>query len=202
MGHARVPRAAGCFRLGLSEAEVEKSIGAAPDAFLEKATPAQRAGSAAMSDITIRLAAPPDIDALVEMRRDFTFEDPEADEDLSRVGFEADFAAFLEEAISSGRWQIWVAELDGRIVSHIFVALIEKVPRPVRENTRIAYLTNVYTRPEHRGRGIGAQLIKRAQQAARDERVELMIVWPSDESVELYKREGFADPDEPLIWEA
>jgi hypothetical protein len=29
-----------------------------------------------------------------------------------------------------------------------------------------------------------------------------MIVWPSDESVELYKREGFTDPDEPLIWEA
>lgn len=80
-----------------------------------------------MTDITIRLAARPDIDALVEMRRDFTFEDPKADEDLSR---------------------------------------------------------------------------ERAQQAARDERVELMIVWPSDESVELYKREGFADPDDPLIWEA
>jgi GNAT superfamily N-acetyltransferase len=153
-----------------------------------------------MSDTTIRLSARPDIDALVEMRRDFTFEYPEANEDLSRVGFEADCAAFLEEAISSGRWQIWVAELDGRIVSHIFVALIDKVPRPAGENTKIAYLTNVYTRPDYRGRGIGAQLIKRAQQAARDAGVELMIVWPSDETVEFYKREGFADPDEPLIW--
>jgi hypothetical protein len=46
-----------------------------------------------MSDITLRLAAAPDINALVEMRRDFTFEDPEADEDLSRVGFEANCAA-------------------------------------------------------------------------------------------------------------
>jgi hypothetical protein len=27
-----------------------------------------------------------------------------------------------------------------------------------------------------------------------------MIVWPSDESVDLYEREGFTKPDEPLIW--
>lgn len=155
-----------------------------------------------MTGITIRLATRPDINALVEMRRDFTFEDPEVNEAPSRVGFEADCADFLEDAISSGRWHIWVAELDGRIVSHVFVALIDKVPRPVRENSKIAYLTNVYTRPEYRGRGISAQLIERAQQAAREARVELMIVWPSEESVELYKRAGFADPNEPLIWEA
>jgi GNAT superfamily N-acetyltransferase len=155
-----------------------------------------------MTGISMRLAARPDIHALVEMRRDFTFEGPEEDEDPSLVGFEADCADFLEDAISSGRWHIWVAELDGRIVSHAFVALIDKVPRPVRENSKIAYLTNVYTRPEYRGRGIGAQLIKRAQQAAREARVELMIVWPGDESVEFYKREGFVDPNEPLIWEA
>jgi GNAT superfamily N-acetyltransferase len=87
-------------------------------------------------------------------------------------------------------------------VSHAFVALVDKVPRPVRENSKIAYLTNVYTRPEYRGRGVGAQLIERAQQAAREARVELMIVWPGDESVEFYRRKGFVDPDEPLIWEA
>ncbi len=27
-----------------------------------------------------------------------------------------------------------------------------------------------------------------------------MIVWPSDESAEFYEREGFVEPDEPLIW--
>lgn len=27
-----------------------------------------------------------------------------------------------------------------------------------------------------------------------------MIVWPSEESVEFYKREGFDYQDEPLIW--
>ncbi len=82
----------------------------------------------------------------------------------------------------------------------MFVALADKVPRPIRENARIAYLTNVYTRPGFRSRGIGAALLRRAQQAAREAEVELMIVWPSDESAAFYERESFERPDEPLIW--
>ena len=51
-----------------------------------------------------------------------------------------------------------------------------------------------------RGRGVGAALLRRAQQAAREADVELMIVWPSDDSVPFYERESFERPDEPLIW--
>jgi GNAT superfamily N-acetyltransferase len=80
--------------------------------------------------------------------------------------------------------------------------LIDKVPRPVPERTRIAYLTNVYTRPDFRRKGIGAEIIRRAQTAAREADVELMIVWPSDESERFYRREGFATPDDALVWNA
>ncbi len=74
------------------------------------------------------------------------------------------------------------------------------MPRPIPENARIAHLANVYTRPVFRSRGIGAAVIRRAQDGARAADVELMIVWPADESVGLYEREGFEKPDEPLIW--
>ena len=83
------------------------------------------------------------------MRREFTFED--LDNGVSRAGYDDDCRAFLLGAIAGSRWHIWVAEIDGEIVAHAFVALIDKVPRPIRENARIAYLTNVYTRPGHRG---------------------------------------------------
>jgi GNAT superfamily N-acetyltransferase len=63
-------------------------------------------------------------------------------------------------------------------------------------------MTNVYTRPSHRGRGIGGELLRRAQEAARDADVELIIVWPSDESVSFYQRHAFNRPVEPLIWPA
>lgn len=32
----------------------------------------------------------------------------------------------------ASRWRIWVAEVDGQIVAHMFVQLVEKVPRPHR----------------------------------------------------------------------
>jgi GNAT superfamily N-acetyltransferase len=149
----------------------------------------------------IRRATNADVEQLVEMRCDFTFEDLEPHESTIRPGYAADCRRFLENAIALGNWHIRVADADGEIVAHLFVALIDKVPRPVRANSKIAYLTNVYTRPSHRGQGIGAQLLRRAQQAADDDNVELMIVWPSEASVPFYARHGFGVPIEPLIWE-
>lgn len=157
-----------------------------------------------MDHAIIRRATSADVDELVAMRRDFTFEDEESQRDTARPEYEAECREFLIEAISAGRWDIWVAEVSGQVVSHVYVALIDKVPRPVRENRRIAYMTNVYTRPSHRGSGIGGRLVQRAQEAARQADVELVIVWPSGESIAFYKRYGFkeASPDEPLIWES
>ena len=157
-----------------------------------------------MDHAIIRRAAVADVDELVAMRRDFTFEDEASRTRTSRPEFEAECRDFLTDAISSSNWDIWVAEVGGQIVSHVYVALIDKVPRPVRGYRRIAYMTNVYTRPPHRASGIGGRLVERAQEAARERDVELMIVWPSEESIAFYKRHGFreASSDEPLIWES
>ncbi len=153
-----------------------------------------------MDTLELRLAEAQDIPTLVEMRRDFTFEDGGIDA-AERADYAKECHAFLDDAIKTGRWQVWLAEVDDQIVSHLYVALIDKVPRPTRERKRIAYLTNVYTRPEFRNRGIGAALLSRAQAAADEADVELMIVWPSDESIGFYRRHGFESPKEPLIWE-
>jgi N-acetylglutamate synthase-like GNAT family acetyltransferase len=152
----------------------------------------------------IRRASLADVDELISMRRDFTLEAEGSQGRASRCEYEIECREFLIEAVSSGRWDIWVAEVGGQIVSHVYVALIDKVPRPVRENRRIAYMTNVYTRPPHRASGIGGRLVERAQEAAREEDVELIIVWPSEESIAFYRRHGFreASSDEPLIWES
>jgi GNAT superfamily N-acetyltransferase len=152
-----------------------------------------------MSQPVIRRAEVPDIDQLVAMRRDFTFEDEEG---LERPEFEDECRAFLAAALERGDWQIWVAAIGGRIVSHVYLALVDKVPRPIREHRRISYLTNVYTRPEFRGSGIGSRLLEQAQEAAREADVELMLVWPSEESVDFYLRHGFASTGEPFVWKA
>jgi ribosomal protein S18 acetylase RimI-like enzyme len=149
--------------------------------------------------LEIRLATSDDIQELVELRRRLTFEDESGEE---RAGYEDECRLFLEEAMSAGRWRIWLACVGPKIVSHLFVALIEKVPRPTREHRKIAYLTNAYTVPEYRNRGIGGRLLATAQKDAADRSVELMIVWPSDESVGFYRNFGFDSERDPLVWNA
>lgn len=57
---------------------------------------------------------------------------------------------FLNQAIQGDKWFIWVAEIVQNVVSHIYVELIEKVPKPGRTTHPFGYVTNVYTRPPYR----------------------------------------------------
>jgi GNAT superfamily N-acetyltransferase len=146
-----------------------------------------------------RTATAADLPALAAMRRTFTFEDPEPSA-TPRDDFEQAFEEIVGEGIASGRWTIWLAEADGEIVSHVYVGLIEKIPRPTRENRWIGYVTNVYTRPEQRGRGVGAALLEQVTSWASHVDVELLVVWPSEESVGFYESAGFASRRDPLVW--
>ena len=151
-----------------------------------------------VGETVIRQATLGDVDELAELRRAFTNEDPPAGK--PRGDFEDAFRAVVGGGLRDGSWVVWVAELEGEIIGHTFVAVVPKVPRPVETPDAIGYLTNVYTRPDHRGRGVGGKLLTATTEWAREHGIELLIVWPSEESVSLYRRHGFDSPGEPLVW--
>jgi GNAT superfamily N-acetyltransferase len=59
-------------------------------------------------------------------------------------------------------------------------------------------VTNVYTRPPYRGQGIGTELLERVKAWARGEDLQVLIVWPGEESVAFYERAGFSAENEVL----
>lgn len=145
----------------------------------------------------IRLAEPYDIDSLVRMRWDFTYEhNPNIE--ASYADFQEECSAFLHTAMSNGKWFIWVVEVDDRIVSHIYIELIDKVPRPGRITHPFAYMTNVYTIPDYRSKGIGGQLLKCIEEWGRGKQHEFIIVWPSEDAVPFYARNGYKHCNEPM----
>ncbi|WP_059172393.1 GNAT family N-acetyltransferase [Bacillus sp. FJAT-27445] len=147
----------------------------------------------------IRLAEKRDIEQLIKMRWDFTLEDyPAAALESDYDAFELECRVFLENAMDGGRWFIWVAEEEGRIVSHIYIELIQKVPRPGRVTRPFAYMTNVYTVPEYRGKGIGSKLILAINEWVKDSKYEFIIVWPSEDGVPFYERNGYSHCKEPM----
>jgi GNAT superfamily N-acetyltransferase len=154
----------------------------------------------AVEGAVVRRATVSDVPQLAELRRSWTCEEDAPDAAVVGGDFDAAFARLVSDGIETGRWIVWVAEIGGEIVSHAFVGVIDKIPRPTVGFPVIGYLTNVYTRPEFRGQGLGTLVLDAVTAWSRDSDVELLVVWPSEESVAHYERHGFADRGEPLVW--
>lgn len=148
--------------------------------------------------MNIRLAEAKDIKTLIKMRWDNTIEFAESKKNESYEAFENECQMFLENALNSNQWFIWVADNKGEISSHIYIELIQKVPRPGKVNYPFAYMTNVYTVPEYRNRGIGSKVISTINNWIKENKYEFVIVWPSDESINYYKKNGYAHCTEPM----
>lgn len=146
----------------------------------------------------IRVATVHDIEKLVQMRWDFSVEYDENISPNSSQDFGVQCTQFLSEASGGSQWKIWVADEEGILVSHVYVQLIAKVPRPGWRSKFYGYLTNVYTIPARRGCGIGTLLLRAVDHWARTTDVEFLIVWPSDNSIEFYRRNGFIPSEEAM----
>ncbi|TYS17046.1 GNAT family N-acetyltransferase [Rossellomorea vietnamensis] len=148
--------------------------------------------------MNIRLAEARDIKQLIKMRWDNTLEFDEGKKDDSYEEFERECQIFLEDALKSSQWFIWVAEDKGKIVSHIYIELIQKVPRPGRVTHPFAYMTNVYTIPEYRNGGVGSKVLSTINDWIKENEYEFVIVWPSDEAINYYKKNGYVHCTEPM----
>ena len=146
----------------------------------------------------IRQATDRDVAALARLRYEFTLEDgPIAS---PRPDFSTAFEEIVGSGLKDGRWSVWVAEIAGEIVSHVFIGLVDKIPRPTPEPRWLGYLTNVYTTPAFRSLGLGGGVLEAAKSWVGEQDIELLIVWPSDGSVGFYRRHGFVGVEEPLVW--
>ncbi|MDP5273591.1 GNAT family N-acetyltransferase [Chengkuizengella axinellae] len=148
--------------------------------------------------MNIRLAEAKDIKQLIKMRWDSTIEVDESKKNESYDDFEKECQIFLENALNSSQWYIWVAAEKETVVSHIYIELIQKVPRPGRTTYPFAYMTNVYTVPKYRNKGVGSKVLGSINKWIKENNYEFVIVWPSDEAINYYKKNGYVHCTEPM----
>jgi GNAT superfamily N-acetyltransferase len=138
-----------------------------------------------------RQATEKDLQQLAELRWDFRTEDDEEIPAVSRDVFLEACVTFMRQGLDRGDQAYWLAVQGEEIIANIFVQMIPMVPRPCKIDDRFGYVTNNYTRPNHRNQGIGSELMKRVTEWATEQDLELLIVWPSDRAVTFYERAGF-----------
>src|SRR6266566_6955690 len=147
-----------------------------------------------MARVRIRLARSSDCRALAEMRYRFRAETEPVTETKSR--FMRRCTSWMRKHFRSGSypWRCWVAEEDKRLLGHVCVQLIEKIPNPINEPEFHAYLTNFYVVPEMRSRGLGKRLLNKAVSWCRAGGIDAVILWATPGSKTLYRRCGFVEP--------
>jgi GNAT superfamily N-acetyltransferase len=73
----------------------------------------------------------------------------------------------------------------------VFVFVVQKMPKPGRGVPKWGRISSVQTIPEFRNTGIGSALMEKVVAWCKAERLEELVVWPSERSVPFYERAGF-----------
>ncbi|HLJ34665.1 MAG TPA: GNAT family N-acetyltransferase [Ktedonobacteraceae bacterium] len=142
-------------------------------------------------DCQVRQAKESDSDELARLNWDFSTEEQRANEHSFEM-YAASFDQFLQSALQSGNWIIWVAEYEQRLVFMAYVQIIHKVRRPGRSGSRqYGYVTNVFTEAPLRSQGIGTAVFERIIDWAKSQQLEFLVLWPSEASIQFYQRSGF-----------
>ena len=146
------------------------------------------------------MATVDDANALTQMRWSFRIGERPGKAVHSETEFVAACSDFIKAGIKGGGWVFWIAEEDDKIVSHICIQIVSKLPRLDRLDILIGHIHNVVTIREYRNRGIGSELMRRVLGWASDFGILDLMVHPTERSIPFYKRAGFLADNEMMHW--
>src|SRR6185436_12465969 len=109
--------------------------------------------------VIFRLAAPDDIHQLADLRWRLQTDDAATFYTAERTKFIAAFTESVSAGFYDGPFSHWIAEVDGHVAAVMSVGRVLKLPSPKSIERHWGYLTNCYTLPQFRDRGIGTALL-------------------------------------------
>jgi GNAT superfamily N-acetyltransferase len=140
--------------------------------------------------IEVRAAIVTDAKALAELRWEFRTSRTDANE--SHDTFIRRCTAWMRRELQPGSsWKTWVAVEQAELVGQIWVHTVPKIPNPIAELEKLAYVSNLYVRLAARG-GTGTRLLETALEWCRANEIDRVILWPTKRSVTLYVAHGFS----------
>src|SRR3954470_12202794 len=125
----------------------------------------------------------------------------EIDDDPARLD-RAAIWAFLSTEAYWGRWRTAAdldRQIDGawRVVGAYLGDRQVGFARAVSDGVALAYLADVYVLPEHRGRGLGVDLVRVMVEDGPGQRFRWLL--HTNDAHGLYGRFGFAPPDATVL---
>jgi GNAT superfamily N-acetyltransferase len=102
--------------------------------------------------VNIRLATLDDIEALVSLRIQLL--------EANEPGFDDALRAWLRTHLADGSFLAWIAQDAGTVVAASGLTVLDRPPYPGNATGLDGYVTNMYTLPAYRRRGLARQLLE------------------------------------------
>ncbi len=143
--------------------------------------------------MTYRIATLNEIDELVELRKKQLI-----DEGISPTeDTTEEMHKFFEKKMSDGTMVEWVVEENNKIIATSAIVFYEFPPSFTNKSGIKGYITNMYTVPEYRGRGIASSLLNKLTDEAKARNVHKLWLGASKMGRPVYLKYGF---EEKNIW--
>ena len=139
-----------------------------------------------------RKAIREDIPRLIELRKlQLIDEGQNPDADINDELYK-----FFEKQFDNDTLVEWLVEENGVIKGTAAIAFIEFPPAFTNPSGIKGYVTNMYTVPECRGKGIAYGLLDRLAEEAKRRGVSIVLLAASNMGAPVYQRFGFQKADE------
>src|SRR5271154_1805437 len=107
------------------------------------------------------------------------------------------FASWLAPRLADGRYFGYLVQQEESIIAGIGMMLLDWPPHALHpESSQRGYILNLYVEPEHRGRGIAADLTRLAEAWLQARGINYAILHASPKGQPLYQKLGWAPTSE------
>ena len=149
--------------------------------------------------ISVRQAGVEDIDVLVKLRIAFVEELKTGEPAVSADEFAASVRESILSMTAAGDLVSWLAEVDGEPVGVSMVAFQHRPPSYSNVTGVEAYVMNVYTAPEWRGRGIATRLVGTLLGHVRSTDARVASLHATEQGRSVYEKLGFKATDKAMM---
>ena len=111
------------------------------------------------------------------------------------INIDKELQRFFEKKTADGSLVEWLLEDNGKIVATAAILFIEFPPTYTNQAGVKGYITNMYTDPDYRGKGIASAMLDKLSDEAKKRGVTRLWLHASRLGKPVYRRFGFAETD-------
>lgn len=140
---------------------------------------------------TVRQATLRDIDSVVDLRMKLLHELTITAQVEGSDALRSATRGYFIKKIQTGEFAVWIAESEHDTVSMTCIHFIENPPESESSGGLEAFVMDIYTEKEWRGRGIATTLLEKVIHFAREKGTKKLILDTIGTDRRIYEKQGF-----------